>query len=66
MDEEKRKTIKPQKIQMNFGQSERNFPKKGFRPDDLCPICHTERLDYNGLLNLVCPVCGLIEGGCFT
>jgi hypothetical protein len=23
-------------------------------------------MDYDGLLNLVCPVCGFGEGGCFT
>jgi hypothetical protein len=32
----------------------------------LCPKCNSERLDYDGLLNLVCPKCGLVSGGCFT
>ncbi|MBI9048563.1 MAG: hypothetical protein JEZ00_04035 [Anaerolineaceae bacterium] len=33
---------------------------------DICPRCQHERIDYNGMLNLVCPNCGQIEGGCFT
>jgi hypothetical protein len=36
------------------------------RPGDLCPSCQQERLDYDGLLNLSCPRCGVISGGCFT
>lgn len=32
----------------------------------LCPICQAEVLDYDGLLNLSCPRCGVILGGCFT
>ena len=37
------------------------------RAGDLCPKCKTERLDYDGLLNLVCPKCGGVFGsGCFT
>jgi len=31
-----------------------------------CPNCHQGILDYDGLLNLVCPVCGQGQGGCFT
>ena len=34
---------------------------------DLCPRCRGERLDYDGLLNLVCPGCGFTPGGgCFS
>lgn len=33
---------------------------------DLCPVCGSERLDYDGLLNLTCPVCGPVAVGCFT
>jgi hypothetical protein len=34
---------------------------------DLCPKCKVERLDYDGLLNLACPKCGLVQtGGCFS
>lgn len=36
------------------------------RSGDLCPICQTEHLDYDGLLNLSCPRCGAIVSGCFT
>ena len=32
----------------------------------LCPECRRGILDYDGLLNLVCPVCGQSQGGCFT
>ncbi|BAJ63238.1 hypothetical protein ANT_12040 [Anaerolinea thermophila UNI-1] len=31
-----------------------------------CPKCHQGVLDYDGMLNLTCPVCGYQEGGCFT
>jgi hypothetical protein len=37
-----------------------------FREGDLCPVCHTERLEYDGLLNLACPKCGYALSGCFT
>jgi len=36
------------------------------RPGQICPHCNVERLDYDGMLNLVCPRCGLAMGGCFT
>jgi len=36
------------------------------RSGDLCPKCHQDRLDYDGLLNLACPVCGFAIGGGFT
>ena len=36
------------------------------RAGELCPQCQTERLDYDGLLNLACPKCGVVAGGCFT
>ena len=32
----------------------------------VCPDCHLGILDYNGLLNLVCPTCSFTAGGCFT
>jgi hypothetical protein len=42
-------------------------PKRAMlHPGDLCPTCRQERLDYDGLLNLSCPRCGVISGGCFT
>jgi uncharacterized Zn finger protein (UPF0148 family) len=36
-----------------------------FVPGAVCPFCGQGILDYDGLLNLVCPVCGQREaGGC--
>jgi hypothetical protein len=32
------------------------------RSGDLCPNCQVERLDYDGLLNLSCPNCGVVDG----
>jgi len=33
----------------------------------ICPRCHRGFMDYNGLLELTCPVCGYKEpGGAFT
>lgn len=36
------------------------------RAGEVCPQCKTGRLDYDGLLNLVCPGCGYALGGSFT
>lgn len=36
------------------------------RPGMTCPRCGKAALDYNGLLQLVCPNCGLIETGAST
>lgn len=38
------------------------------RADDVCPACRAGRMDYDGLLNLVCDRCGAHGGvgGCFT
>jgi hypothetical protein len=36
------------------------------QPGKTCPACGLGIMDYDGLLNLVCPVCGFGEGGCFT
>ena len=36
------------------------------RAGDLCPTCQSERLDYDGLINLSCPKCGVAIGGCYT
>jgi uncharacterized protein (DUF983 family) len=32
------------------------------RKGDLCPKCENGYLDYNGLLQLECPVCGFVNG----
>ncbi len=36
------------------------------RPGDQCPSCGRGRLDYDGMLNLVCEACGFTFSGCFT
>jgi hypothetical protein len=36
------------------------------RSGDLCPNCREATMDYDGLLNLVCPQCGYRHAGCFT
>jgi hypothetical protein len=41
-------------------------PGGTLHPGDLCLKCHTGKLEYDGLLNLACPVCGYAIGGCFT
>ena len=33
---------------------------------DLCPVCLKGKLDYDGMLNLSCEVCGFALSGCFT
>ncbi len=64
---EEQQTVSPCKgSDLNLKLPETHPQKKGNRPGDLCPKCHTETLDYNGLMLLVCPLCGQIEGGCFT
>ncbi|MDY6872890.1 MAG: hypothetical protein SVR81_02825 [Chloroflexota bacterium] len=41
-------------------------PGKSLHPGKLCPRCGEGKIDYNGLLHLVCPVCGLTEAGACT
>jgi len=31
-----------------------------------CPNCKTGKMDYDGLLNLICQKCGYTIAGCFT
>ncbi|MGV8025461.1 MAG: hypothetical protein AB2L18_02760 [Anaerolineaceae bacterium] len=38
----------------------------GFQAGAFCPRCKQGILDYNGLLNLQCPVCGLEVGYGYT
>jgi uncharacterized protein (DUF983 family) len=38
-------------------------PIKRLRVGDVCPGCQRGRLDYDGLLNLVCPQCGYAAAG---
>jgi hypothetical protein len=43
-----------------------SVPEFDYRAGSLCPKCKKAVLDYDGLLNLVCPNCGTVQGGCFT
>ncbi|MEW6567474.1 MAG: hypothetical protein AB1449_04775 [Chloroflexota bacterium] len=36
------------------------------RAGSACPVCRRGTLEYDGCLNLVCPVCGYISTGAFT
>lgn len=36
------------------------------RAGEICPACEQGLLDYDGMLNLVCPICGWTAGGCYT
>jgi hypothetical protein len=36
------------------------------RVGEICLRCQAAQLDYNGLLQLACPQCGVIETGAFT
>lgn len=38
-------------------------PRQPVRSGSACPRCGIGLLDYNGLLDLECPVCGYIESG---
>ncbi len=40
--------------------------RQRLREGSLCPYCKTHRLEYDGQINLSCPKCGVISGGCFT
>ncbi len=39
------------------------IPPKAAQPGQPCPRCHQGIMDYDGLLNLVCPICHYVEGG---
>jgi len=41
-------------------------PQKSLRPEMVCPRCKEGKIEYNGMLNLVCPNCGLTEAGAST
>jgi predicted amidophosphoribosyltransferase len=41
-------------------------PKVGLKAGMLCPRCKKAIIEYNSLLQLVCPNCGLTEAGANT
>jgi len=43
--------------------TESEAPASALKVGDLCPQCGQGKLDYNGTLDLECPVCGYIVGG---
>ncbi|HAF61873.1 MAG TPA: hypothetical protein DCK95_06060 [Anaerolineaceae bacterium] len=43
-----------------------NEPICGFFAGARCPKCKQGILDYNGMLNLQCPICGFENGYGFT
>lgn len=51
-------------LQGNLPSQNQNIRRA--EPGKPCPACALGIMDYDGLLNLVCPVCGFGEGGCFT
>jgi uncharacterized protein (DUF983 family) len=53
-------------ITLTLQKEDENVPKTALHAGDVCPKCSQGRLDYDGLLNLACPVCGFSIGGCFT
>jgi len=42
------------------------IPPHSLRAGMVCPRCHAATIDYDGMLNLVCPNCGLTEAGACT
>lgn len=48
-----------------IGKSEQKELEKK-ESNSLCPKCKTGKIDYDGLLNVVCRQCGYTSAGCFT
>lgn len=51
---------------LTLGEANQAEPQQELRAGDLCPKCGQHALDYDGMLNLACPQCGVALGGCFT
>lgn len=47
------------------GLQEVNPPNR-LNAGSMCPRCHADRLEYNDLLQLACPHCGMVEAGAST
>lgn len=57
-----------QEITLNLQTEDEDLSgqQENLKVGDECPKCHQATLDYDGLLNIVCPVCGYTLAGCFT
>ena len=53
-------------LNLEGGKLAQGKPVVSPRYGELCPLCQEQRLDYDGFLNLVCPKCGVLSGGCYT
>jgi rubredoxin len=42
------------------------IPPQSLKPSMICPRCKAAKIEYDGMLNLVCPNCGLTEAGACT
>ena len=68
-------TIEPKEEDINISQQEDEMavgqmclirPGERLREGMICPRCHAAQMTYDGMLNLVCPNCGLTEAGAST
>jgi len=55
-----------QEDEIAFGQICLIRPGERLREGMICPRCHAAKMTYDGMLNLVCPNCGLTETGACT
>jgi uncharacterized protein (DUF983 family) len=51
----------PDSLEQADGTDSSRIPQ--LHQGDLCPQCGRDKLDYNGLLELECPVCGFRDTG---
>lgn len=51
-----------EKLLLGIDQPEKVEVIVPLRKGEPCPICKNGKLDYNGLLQLECPVCGFVNG----
>ncbi|MCC6957229.1 MAG: hypothetical protein IT316_10595 [Anaerolineales bacterium] len=57
----------PFALQPNESSADANKLAAPLRAGQTCPACGRAELEYDGLLNLVCPQCGFSGGaGCHT
>jgi len=42
------------------------IPPQSLKSGMICPRCKAAKIEYDGMLNLVCPNCGLTEAGAST